>query len=99
MISIVKATEARIHFGEMIKRAYRGEEHLIIEKGGIPVVAIISVKDYERFRRALAVEQLEKMGQVLGEEANERAISEKHLDRIVEEVKEEIYQERYGQEG
>ena len=47
-LSVVNATEAKNRFGEIIKRAYLGEEHLIIKRGGIPVVAIVPMSDYEK---------------------------------------------------
>jgi prevent-host-death family protein len=47
-VSMVDATEVKNRFGEMIKRAYLQEEHLIVRRAGIPVVAIIPVQDYER---------------------------------------------------
>lgn len=47
-ITIVNATEAQNRFGEMIRRAYMDEEHLIVKRGGIPVVAIVPMSDYQR---------------------------------------------------
>ncbi len=48
MVRIVNATEAKNKFGEMIKHAYDADEHLIVQKSGIPVVAIIPMSDYQR---------------------------------------------------
>jgi prevent-host-death family protein len=48
MIKVVNATEVKNRFGELIKRAYLNEEHLIVKRGGIPVVAIVPMADYER---------------------------------------------------
>jgi len=47
-VRIVSATEAKNKFGEMIKRAYASDQHLIVEKSGIPVVAIIPMADYQQ---------------------------------------------------
>ena len=47
-VRIVSATEAKNKFGEIIKRAYAAGEHLIVEKSGIPVVAIIPMADYQQ---------------------------------------------------
>jgi prevent-host-death family protein len=47
-IKVVTATEAKNRFGEIIKSAYLHHEHLIVERDGIPVVAIVSIADYER---------------------------------------------------
>ena len=48
-IATINATEAKNRFGDVIRRAYRGQEHLIVERGGIPVVAIVPISDYEQF--------------------------------------------------
>ena len=48
MIKVVTATEAKNRFGELIKGAYLRDEHLIVKRGGIPVVAIVPMADYER---------------------------------------------------
>ena len=46
----VRATEARVHQGEMLRRVRKGE-HIVIEKDGIPTAALIDVADYEEYRR------------------------------------------------
>lgn len=48
MVRTVSATEAKNRFGTIIKQAYAADEHLIVERGGIPVVAIVPIQDYER---------------------------------------------------
>jgi len=48
MLVTIKASEARVHFGEVLKRVHSGEARLVVEKGGIPVVAIVSLEDLER---------------------------------------------------
>ena len=48
MVRTVTATEAQNRFGALIKHAYADEEHVIVERGGIPVVAIVPMQDYER---------------------------------------------------
>ncbi len=47
-VRIVTATEAKNRFGEMIQNAYLRDEHLIVQRAGIPVVAIVPMQDYER---------------------------------------------------
>lgn len=47
-VRIVTATEAKNRFGAIIKSAYALDEHLIVEKSGIPVVAIIPMADYRQ---------------------------------------------------
>ncbi|NJN82597.1 MAG: type II toxin-antitoxin system Phd/YefM family antitoxin [Caldilineaceae bacterium] len=47
-VRVVTATEAKNRFGAIIKQAYANDEHLIVQRGGIPVVAIVPIQDYER---------------------------------------------------
>jgi prevent-host-death family protein len=47
MIKIITATQAKNLFGETIKQVYAGNDHVMVEKSGIPVVAIIPISDYE----------------------------------------------------
>jgi prevent-host-death family protein len=51
-VVMIEATEAKNRFGAIIKRAYEQEEHLIIRRAGLPVVAIIPVQDYEQLVNA-----------------------------------------------
>ena len=48
MESVVSATEARIHFGELMRRVVEGQEAIIVERGGKPQVVVLSVAEYER---------------------------------------------------
>lgn len=55
-IRIVTATEAKNRFGDLILGAYSREEHLIVKRNGIPVVAIVPMADYERFVRLIGID-------------------------------------------
>jgi prevent-host-death family protein len=57
-VALVDATEAKNRFGAVIKRAYEQEEHVIVRRGGLPVVAIIPVQDYEQLISAAQGEAL-----------------------------------------
>lgn len=48
VVRIITATEAQNKFGAILKRAYGSAEHLIIERDGIPVAALIPMSDYQR---------------------------------------------------
>ncbi len=52
MERVVSATEARVHFGELMRRAVENREPIIIERAGKSVVVVLSVEEYERLRRA-----------------------------------------------
>jgi len=44
----VSATEARIHFGELMRQAVENQETIIVERGGKSHVVVLSVEEYER---------------------------------------------------
>ena len=46
----VSATEARIHFGELIQGVVEKQEAVIVEKSGKPQVVVVSVEEYERLK-------------------------------------------------
>lgn len=48
---ILSATEARQQFSQLLNRAFRGNVRILVEKGGIPVAAIVSARDLERLQR------------------------------------------------
>lgn len=45
-INTIAAVKARIHLGEIMKRAFKKGEHFIVEKSGIPMVAILNAAEY-----------------------------------------------------
>lgn len=62
----VPASEARQNFSRLLKDVYADREPIIIEKGGIPVAALVSLADLELLRREEqrrreAAELLERM--------------------------------------
>ena len=44
----VSATEARIHFGEVMRRAVENHETIVVERGGKSHVVVLSMEEYER---------------------------------------------------
>ena len=99
MMSVVNATEARQNFGKIISRAYSGQEHLVIEKNGLPVVVVLSVQDYERLRQEAAMQNLVEMGEALSEKAKRKGLSPESLLEQEERVKEDIFEDLYGRQG
>ena len=45
---VIPAVEARVHLGEIMKRSFKRGERFIVEKAGIPMVAILSADEYVR---------------------------------------------------
>lgn len=47
----VTATEARVHLGDMIRTVTERGEDVVVERSGRPEIVMISVEDYDAFRR------------------------------------------------
>jgi prevent-host-death family protein len=45
MERVISATEARIHFGEVMRQAQNGP--VVVERGGVPQVVVLSKKAYD----------------------------------------------------
>jgi prevent-host-death family protein len=44
---VITATEARIHFGELIHDVVEKQQAVIVERGGKPTVVVLSINEYE----------------------------------------------------
>jgi len=56
-------TEARIHLGDVAKRAHNQKEYFILEKDGIPVIGIMAaeeMEDYLEVHNRTMKEQIQK---------------------------------------
>jgi len=47
MVKTIPITKARINLGEVIKRVHLNKENFVLEKGGIPVAAILDIDEFE----------------------------------------------------
>jgi prevent-host-death family protein len=82
---IVPASEARQKFGELIKQVYSRRSRVIVEKGGIPVSALVALPDLERWTRM--DEEREERFKVLEE------IRARNADKTAEEVERDVAEE------
>ena len=96
MRKTIGATEVRNHLGSLLNSVFRGEEHLVIEKSGIPVAALISMEDYEEYRRYVAERIHIELGRKLGAEADRLGLTEEMLIEGMEEARQAVYEEMYG---
>ena len=94
---IIWATEVRNNFSAVLKRVYKGKEHLVVEKGGIPVAALISIREYEAFRRWLAQEVNKSLGAALEGQAKELGLDEASLLHSLKEDRSALYDDLYGE--
>jgi prevent-host-death family protein len=44
---VITATEARIHFGELMREVVENQQPVIVERGGKPQVVVLSISEYE----------------------------------------------------
>ena len=47
----VKASGARRNWSKLLNKVFRREARLIVENSGVPVAALISAQDFQRFTR------------------------------------------------
>jgi prevent-host-death family protein len=45
----ISATEAKTHFGKLIRRVKLGKEYIIVERDGIPVLGILDADELEDY--------------------------------------------------
>lgn len=50
MTRTITATEARVHFGETMRRVVGDQETVIVERAGKPQVVILATEEYQRLR-------------------------------------------------
>ncbi len=82
MTKTVKASEARQQWSELLNEVFKRETRVVVEKSGIPVAAIISAGDLQRFeesekRRAEAFKALEATREAF------KDISDEDLEREI----------------
>ena len=51
MTKTMKVTETRRQFSQILSRVSRGETRVLVERGGVPVAAIVSTNDLERLNQ------------------------------------------------
>lgn len=91
----IGVTEARNHFGDLLKRVYGGKEHLVVEKGGIPVAALIGFREYEAFLRWRIQEEARSLRRAMADKAERTGVDEAQLTASVEDDRKAIFQELY----
>ena len=59
----VSATEARIHFGELMQSVIQEQGPVIVEKSGKPQIVLLSVEHYKRLQQNKAQNWLSQLEQ------------------------------------
>jgi prevent-host-death family protein len=95
---VVKASDARQRFSQLVNEVFRGEKRVLIEKSGIPVAAIISAEDLKRFE--LLEQQRRERFRALEETAATFAdVPPDELEREVERAVQEVRARRRAAVG
>jgi prevent-host-death family protein len=99
--SAISSTQAQRQFGDVLRRVYSGQEHIVVEQNGLPLAVLISVHEYaelmkERERREEREKRAVELSRKFGEEAKRRGITEEQLLDNLQETKRAVYQEKYG---
>lgn len=50
MERVISATEARVRFGQLMQRVAENDETVIVERDGVPRVAILSIENYRNLK-------------------------------------------------
>ncbi len=92
MAKTVSATEARIHFGELMRRVVNDQQPVVVEHRGEPQVVILSVGHYRRLQQAEAeqtgwLDRVEQAREAIAKDLNGRKLppSEEVIQAIREE--------------
>ncbi len=96
LVKTIPATEARVHFGEILKRVHSGRERFIVEKDGLAVAAILGREDYEEYRRLLALQELEELNKSVNRAMQIRGITEEQALSDLRVTQRQVFEDRYG---
>lgn len=88
----IKASEARQQWSALLNEIFRGDKRVVVEKNGIPVIALISAKDFKSFQRHDRQQRerfriLEQMSEPFKDVPPEEI--EREVARAIQEVREE----------
>ena len=87
----MSATEARIHFGEVMRFAVDEQEPIVVERSGEPHVVILSVAQYERLKAAQEVsggwqERVEQARQQIAADLGDRPMPP--VEEVIRQMRE-----------
>jgi len=90
MIQVMKASDVRAQWSQLLNKVFRNKTRVVVEKSGIPVAAVISAEDLQRFTQM--EEQREKRFKAL--DKMREAFKDVPSEEIDREVKRAISQVR-----
>jgi prevent-host-death family protein len=93
MTQTMKASDVRAQWSQLLNKVFRSKTRVVVEKSGIPVAAVISAEDLQRFtqmeeQRARRFEVLDRIGEAF------KDVPEKEIDREVKRAINEVRAEK-----
>ncbi|MDQ3700402.1 MAG: type II toxin-antitoxin system Phd/YefM family antitoxin [Chloroflexota bacterium] len=100
MTQTMNVSQARQEWSEVINKVFRKETRVLVEKSGIPVVAIVSPEDLERLKQYDAEEArswavLDKIRERNGDQDPDQVLQD--VTNVVEAVRQERYDREHAE--
>lgn len=92
MERIVSATDARVRFGELIRRVTEDGEAVIVARSGVPQIVIVSITEYRQLKTAKAATvswqaQVEAVRSRIAAELGDRSLPPS--EQVIRQMREE----------
>ena len=93
MTQTMKASDVRAQWSQLLNKVFRNKTRVVVEKSGIPVAAVISAEDLQRYtqmeeQRAKRFEVLDRIGEAF------KDVPEKELNKQVKKAIGEVRAEK-----
>ena len=88
-VAHIQASEIRNRIGEILARVRYGREHVVVERRGRPVAAIIGIEEYDdllQLRRQQEAQVRRQRFQAIRASAAENDLSEEQAFQLLDEV-------------
>jgi prevent-host-death family protein len=93
----IQATEGHRSFGQLLKRVYNSDEHLIVERDGFPVAVLMSFQEYQKLsRQQQAVAAFERFSREFGRDIEQRGLTEEEVLGELKKTRRAVFEETYG---
>jgi prevent-host-death family protein len=90
------ASEAKLHFGALIKRVRNSKKPVVIERMGVPVMVLLAPEEFERLVRDAQLARFDRLSQAAGLEAEQAGLTEETLAQEMEQIRLHEHRETYG---
>lgn len=96
--AVIKASELRTRPGEIIRRVAVGNEELVVERDGYPVIVLMPYRAYEQLTRERAEAANRDLVVAMSRDAQRQGMTEENFmnDPVWQRVKRQSFAEQYG---